>query len=635
MLDKKKAFQQITLNLVVLLTAIGLFVPILTKIPVAGLDPSWKLAINHALNQGLQFGREFIFTYGPFGSIKTKTFDANNSNLIITGCLYLALCYWTTIMLLARQSNIRWALLYCFSIAFFCYGFDPIHYSIPFLLALVTIKIAYHQPEQLKANRITYYLLPLLFTSLGLLPLVKASLLLLSTTTSLLCAIALIHRRYYILAISVLIIPHISMVLFWVVGGQALLALPEYFINIQPIISGYSWAMMAFEPGSHWTILSYAISSLMLFRMILKDKDKQPMEKWVILLLYAAFLFLSFKEGYVRQDGHELNAATALIIAMFSWPLISRHLSRLTYTFVIATSLLIIGYWSYRQPVQSPITNAQSIYIKPWQDIATLIREPHWSRTHYQQSMHSIKQQSPLPYVAGPTDIYPFDLAYLFANNIQWDPRPVIQSYSVYTDKLAQKNRDHLLGDCAPVNIFFDVEPTDNKVPTSPDGISWPILLNRYKPNGIYSKFAYLKKRPKNEITPTQLVTFKQEKHRLGTNVILPSNNEYIYARIDVNPTLVGRALAFFFRARRLVIQFNLKDGSIRRYNFIPNMARSGYMISPLVQNTAQFVELYHHSKTLDSIKVNSFIIAPEKNQHGIFWKTAYTVTYLTSQPIR
>jgi hypothetical protein len=49
-----------------------LFTPWWPWQPAAGLDPSWAYAINEAVAGHLVFGRDFIWTFGPFGAVDTS-----------------------------------------------------------------------------------------------------------------------------------------------------------------------------------------------------------------------------------------------------------------------------------------------------------------------------------------------------------------------------------------------------------------------------------------------------------------------------------------------------------------------------------------------------------------------------------
>ena len=76
----------------------------------------------------------------------------------------------------------------------------------------------------------------------------------------------------------------------------------------------------------------------------------------------------------------------------------------------------------------------------------------------------------------------------------QWSPRPVLQSYSAYTKELSLQNAAHLLGERAPRNVLFNVQPIDNRLPSLEDGSSWPVLLANYLPSRISNQFVYLVK---------------------------------------------------------------------------------------------------------------------------------------------
>jgi len=46
--------------------------PIVYRQPGLGLDQSWQMALNMAIEKGFVFGTDFIFTYGPLGYLCTR-----------------------------------------------------------------------------------------------------------------------------------------------------------------------------------------------------------------------------------------------------------------------------------------------------------------------------------------------------------------------------------------------------------------------------------------------------------------------------------------------------------------------------------------------------------------------------------
>ena len=47
------------------------FIPFSPAMPESNLDPSWVLAMNQALSAHLVFGRDVVFTLGPYASVFT------------------------------------------------------------------------------------------------------------------------------------------------------------------------------------------------------------------------------------------------------------------------------------------------------------------------------------------------------------------------------------------------------------------------------------------------------------------------------------------------------------------------------------------------------------------------------------
>src|SRR6185503_13780385 len=52
-------------------------------LPGAGLDPSWQLAGEFAAGRHLVFGRDFVFTYGPYHYLSTRLFDPATFRLVL------------------------------------------------------------------------------------------------------------------------------------------------------------------------------------------------------------------------------------------------------------------------------------------------------------------------------------------------------------------------------------------------------------------------------------------------------------------------------------------------------------------------------------------------------------------------
>ena len=211
------------------------------------------------------------------------------------------------------------------------------------------------------------------------------------------------------------------------------------------------------------------------------------------------------------------------------------------------------------------------------------------------------------------------------ASNNQWNPRPVIQSYSVYTTKLAKINEQHLRGEHAPDNVLFRVQPIDGRLPSLEDGLSWPALFDNYTVTRLNNNLAYLHKKQTSQSSSTYDVV-KEGTYRTGEVVALPITSAPIFAEIDLRLTFLGKVISFLFKPPQLKITMNFRDGTSKDYRVISNMMDSGFVLSPLVENTKDFVVLATgNQRFLEKTMAESFVVTPIYGG-SIFWRPHFSL---------
>lgn len=602
------------IKIVLLLICISVFVPFSPKMPAPGLDPSWALALNQAIAQGLSFGKEIIFTLGPYSSIYTKAYHPVIDHLMVMGCLYLALTYWLGLIALLKSSRMHWTLAFCVLLFLMIYSRDALFFSYPLLTGLVCFKsLSVEEPP-----KHTPFLIALLFVSFGLLSLVKGSVLALCVAVSVLCFIYFMAHTKKILATLALCIPISSLIFFWLVIGQSLSNIPPYFINTVSLISGFSEAMSV--DGNENEIILFLLNAFFLFAVIACQKHMPRNTKLFLLSLFFVFLLLALKTGFTRHYGHALIPGTSILIAALFLLFISK--TRMIYVVIMCS----FGTWYYISSHYTQISfykNFMSSYTATWYGIKNRLNNKLGLKQDFDISMEFLNQQTNFPELQGTTDIYSYNQSYLIASNNKWQPRPIFQSYSVFNAVLAEKNKQHLQGIQQPDNIIFKIEPIDERIPSLEDGASWPILLADYHPIELKNNFLILRK---NEGTsPTKSVNVTSEQHKLGELVKLPPYNRLIFAEIALKPTFWGHVATLLLKPQQLEITYLLKDGTQKNYRIIANMAQSGFLISPLIENTAEFALLYNDN--LKDKMVQSFTISIQKGTNWQ-WNNEYTVRY-------
>lgn len=124
-----------------------------------------------------------------------------------------------------------------------------------------------------------------------------------------------------------------------------------------------------------------------------------------------------------------------------------------------------------------------------------------------------------------------------------------------------------------------------------------------------------LTKRDGNLSKPAFAPIFEREA-KMGEDVPLPETHAVLWAEIEVPSTLLGSACRLLFKRPGLRITFRYPDGQTETFCYIEGMGRSGFLISPVVHDNADFVAL--HERRLEHFSGRipvSFSLAPTR--HG------------------
>lgn len=571
-----------------LLAMAAALVPLYPLFPASTtLDDSWHLGLHQAMGQGFHFGRDLVFTFGPYFGIYTGEYHPATDALTLSAASYLALAFGLALYALGRSTPVLLiALLLLLSSMH--HMKDALFFAYPLVVGLVVFR---RFASQSGAQELTDRLRPgeaglfaLFISALGLLPLIKGSLLMVSLISSLLCAGLLATCRLGWLAAAFVALPAVTCVLFWAIAGQPIELLPSYFGNLLQIISGYTDAMSL--EGTTSEIHVYLATAAVLAFVILQ----QPVHPWARIYLLAAFglcLFVGFKAGFVRHDGHAaISAGTIAISALLLMSVASRSRA--------IALLAAFAAWLFINPVYA---TASGPHVLIDQVIASYVRlgQGILARTQGSDRLDELRASNlrrlgtecPLPRLDGTTDIYSYRQGCLIASGNAWLPRPILQSYSAYTPALARLNAQHLKGDRAPTHIFFRVEPIDGRLPSLEDGHSWPILINDYEFERLDGDLAILARGAE----PTAGIPEARGEfaaHAMGQAIGVPKSGAML-AEFDLRRTALGQLASILFKSPELAIEVTLASGAQRRYRFVAGMAGAPFLFSPLVENTREF----------------------------------------------
>jgi hypothetical protein len=647
-------------------TALAVIIPVNPVMPSRGLDRSWEFGMNEAVARHMNFGEQIVFTYGPYASIVTRMYQPDTSTRMMLGSIFLLVSYLGALLYLARGSKLAFALLLFVLFAAFGGGAELVLLTYALLLIACTVKYVSDNHTSLGARSCWLFraAVLVLWATLGLLPLIKGSLILPWAAAVAVPPVLLAWRHQLKAAFALVAIPPVSTFLLWIVAHQSLTALPHYLRGALWLTSGYtqamstSWLILPAIVGEALVVLFLAAVLLICFS-IARASVPGFFVKAVWGLTCLAFLLVIFKHGFVKADdiygAFSSLAALALIAAMLATDRYIAWASALAIALTVATSAMhdpelarevhehfgpgvtwsgnrrddIFAFCVKRAApayLHTTIGSGWQTYRNAWEGLLIHPERNDSLKERFDRAEDEIRTSYAMPHLTGTADIYTFEQAIVIVSGAQWDPRPVLQSYSVYTPELIRLNEQHLRGIDAPQWILFDLQVINGMLPSLDDGLSWPALLDNYSFVSYDGQFVLLQKRPTIKTTTTY-DTILDTRCQTGSSVLVPPGDGLLFAEVDLQPTLAGKLLDTFFNPPQLRIFLHLANGKTERYRVVANMMRTTFLLSPVVENTSGFAALVSGSKS-DSPgqRVESFSIEPVYGGSH-FWSRSFHLT--------
>ncbi len=565
------------------LLALLRFLPAEASMPVPGLDGGWGWAVSQAAALGLRFGPAIVFTYGPYGALVSLVYEPALRGMMIVGGAVLGAAFAGGLVMLRRPF---WALAVALSLAV-VEARDLLLLLLPVPAIVACMGLA---PRGGLA-RWQWLVLGVSAVALGLLPLTKLSLVLASAAA--LCVLALLVWRAGAKRCAV-VLPCIglaSFVLAWLAIGQAAADLPAYVRNGSAIIAGYNTAMEnpGVVPAQAPALLADGGAAVLALLVLGLRVRHLGWRAWPVWTGMAVLVFTAWKSGVVRAElGRMHNSLTWFGMCLLLLAATARWRLALVAGLAGAVALVapVPGVFvpdGLGRLWRVPAAEARGAW--------RLVFAPAALAHDYARRMARLEQ---IPFsVKGSADIYSFGQSLLLASPIGWAPRPVLQSYSAYTPALAALDRAHLAGPAAPDNVFFRPEPIDGRLASLEDGLSWPLLLSAYAPAGYDARTDYLWLRRAAVAAPEPMPgpALLDIDVSPGETVTLP-DAAALWGWIDARPSTAGRVQAALYRLGPPRLALGLDNGGTAEFNTPAVMLQTGFLLSPLVRNVTDFLQL-------------------------------------------
>ncbi len=437
----------------------------------AGVN-SWEAALSLGFTQHLQWGPQAVFTFGPYGFVENVLpFSHLTAGL---GLLYALAITWGLAALIVSALRKPWGLLPAGVVAWAALGIAANLLEAPQLGLATALGLALAS-FRASTTRARLALLAVLGALAGFQLLVEINVGLV-TTALLVVAVAGVpntgvpsagvasRRRQAAVAGAVPFVAVAAVAL--VSASQSLWNVASYVRGSLSVALGYGSAM-SLETGRR-TEDWYALIDVALLAavVVLALRGRPRLEKVAISLIFIGWTWEALKEGFVRHDTHDLTFFALVLLALCLARLPRAQLPLQAGAVVVAGLLACLANGHAPPSVRSPAEDATALAT----EVRDLAVPGHWAKVE-QTARAEIQRTGddlPAPLVAalrGHTlAVETLEDAMTFAYpGLQWDPEPVLQSYSAYTSYLDQLDAHFLSSSRAPQRILYKPVTINNR----------------------------------------------------------------------------------------------------------------------------------------------------------------------------
>jgi hypothetical protein len=532
--------------------------------------------------RGLDAGTQIVFSYGPLGFLGIPSlFEIDLGRLAFAWFAFIHVAYCIGLLWGSRRA---FGLIAGVAITIFAAA-TP--FTDPVLILAAVVAAAALLDEWNLRLRTAFAAGAGALTGMQLLGSLRAG------PTLLLMAVAVLaalpdRRRSFVAFFGSLTL---MFAVLWFATGQGLGNFDDYVVNTANVVSGYSSAMVFLEPSRWWQVPAgiLGVGTLLALCIAASWRLDNPRRIGLVVMV-AAVTFLMFKHAIVRSSpgGAGIFLATLLAISLALVPHVRRSIA-------IAAVAVLIGlvYVGNKDSLEGRLElQARAELFVDQAETMVLPGRAAEEQLRGREAMGAFYALSPreLGLLGRKTvHVAAWEAGVAWAYELNWDPLPIFQQYTAYTERLDELNAEKLESDTAPERILWEngpaVDPAFAAVVSFPGAIDarWPAwdspaqmvqMFCRYRAEEWDERWAILRQSPDRCLPERHLATVVVAN---GKTVRLPRTrpNEGLIVRVTGLETAgIERLRALLFRA---VNRSAVLDGNA--WNVIGATAKDGLLL--------------------------------------------------------
>jgi len=560
--------------------------------PEAGLDPSWRMVLGKALMDGWQAGKDLVFTYGPLGGLMGNTYFNKTFFWplicwqLTTSLIFCSAIYYQGIRLCSYNRGGFWGFMLLIGIGYI----DALHMIVICLLSFKLLRDLGRSPNR--------WITASILAFLAVMGMAKFTNLALSTFSITVLIIHELSVRRWRGAFYLASWFFGSFLTLWVICRQHLLNLPAYLINSIEISSGYEMTMGLTTPSPQLYIGLVILFTLIAYIIIYIWKKSDHRRSIAGLFILGAFLYINWKHSFIRSDGHTIGFFICALFLFTSFPKLlddePAHRRLQHGLFIGASCLCLIAidltlpgfcrglFGRTEAQIYENITKALDF------KATQLGYEKQLTQELYNYNLPHIKKT-----VGRDTlDVFGFRQAVALYNDFNYRPRPIFQSYSAYTPKLAKLNLDYYASSAAPEYLLMKIETIDGRYPSLDDSLCLHLITQRYRFVVSEKNFSLWRRAPDPFDPSTLTITHKATVDLvLGQPLDLANFlTEPLWITLDISTSLLGRIRNLFYKPPIIRLELQDNHDAITNFRLPQPQGRTGFILNPMIENNESLI---------------------------------------------
>jgi hypothetical protein len=574
--------------------------------PGFGSEESWHLTINKAVTEGWGFGDRIVWTYGPLGFYETRCpYGISPFCFLGLDLLVLLVFVWLAFdaLTLKFDSVLAWA---CIVTLFTCKRL--IHDQASSALYCVIIFLIIRNLARPGAVASAALVVA---SVLGLFVKVNFGL-----VSAFLCGVIFVFKasRREKSAVLWLILLAAQIGGAWGLASYLHTSLIAYVKSALAIVREYNDGM-ALGPWPEWAAPGYGISHWMTFLffwafiitiIVFYRKRGFSRESALFIGLVGIATFVLYKTSVVRSDFNHnkcflLGFPIIMLALLIHGPESPRPVLRFFFLGVTAyVGLLMFAEYGnlliyLRREYLNlffPINYVKGIgdyqSVRDWKAYTNYSLSKFPERAVPENTVQLIGTNS--------VDVFPFEATLPLGRGMNFQPRPVPQTYCTMGKELESRNVAYLESERAPRYIFYVAGnkgfSPDGRYPLWEEPALKRVLRERYRPHSLFSSTHGAQ--PEMEPGPAPVFVFewnsaasnqKEETvatktERAGVEFTVPEQEGELFARIKFKKTLLGRLVSILYRGAPVDARFRLADGSEEKGRILTANLESGVLVN-------------------------------------------------------